>query len=224
MAAPLQQLFDKGSLWLGHKSSATASSAESLACVTTGQTELDQALGGGWLPQRLHEIQLQQFFVGELALVASAMVRATQQQRPIFWLSPPAQPYAPALAQLGHEPTAMQQAQHIVLRPTRVADTLWSAETILHSGQAGVLLIWLEEPSAIAIRRLHLAAAASQAYVFIFSPWQPEDARSYATRLRIHLSRDSVSGHGQVQWQLLKRMGGWPLRLARQPLPKWLGK
>lgn len=223
MSAPLQQLLEKGSLWRGHKGAVNANASASLAYVSTGQVELDQALGGGWLPQRLHEIQLQQFFVGELALVAPAMVQAIQQQRSIFWLAPPAQPYAPALAQLA-EASVMAQAQHIVLRPQRATDTLWSAETILHSGQAGVLMVWLEEPSAIAIRRLHLAAAASQAYVFVFSPWQPEEARSYATRLRIHLSQDSVSGHGQVQWQLLKRMGGWPLRLARQPLPKWPSK
>jgi len=221
MQAPLQQLFDRGSLWLGNQPNHAADQA---SFVTTGQLELDQALGGGWQSQRLHEIQVPQFFVGELALVAPALMRATQQKRPIFWLSPPAVPYAPALAQLPLAESERQQAQHIVLTPSRPADALWAAETILHSGQAGVLLLWAEQPSAIAIRRLHLAAAESGAYVFILSPWQAEEARSYATRLRVHLSQDSVTGNGQVQWQLLKRTGGWPLRLARQALPKWPGK
>ena len=221
MQAQLQQLMDKGSLWLG-RSQGLAAEQNAALLVTTGQPVLDQALGGGWAAARVHELQCAQWFSGELALLAPAIARATACGRPVFWLAPPAIPYPPALAALHQQQAAA--AQHIVVHPHTPADALWSAETILHSGQVAVLLLWAQHLTATEVRRLHLAAAATDAWVFVLTGEQNEEARSYATRLRVHLQPPSVSSGGvlaQVQWQLLKRQGGWPQRLPKQPLPRW---
>ncbi|WP_194756612.1 hypothetical protein [Aliidiomarina indica] len=204
MQAHLQQLIDRGALWQGRQAQSQA-----VTLVSAADSVLDQALGGGWVRSRIHELQVQQSFSGEMALLAPAIKDAATRELAIFWIGPPAIPNAPALASTG------AQSQHIVLTPSDETDALWAAETILHSGQAGVLLLWAKKLSATATRRLHLAASESDAYVFVITGWQPEEARSYGTRLRIHHEQ------GQVQWQILKRHGGWPVRLPRRPLPRW---
>lgn len=200
----LQQLMDRGALWQGRQSDVQES-----VWVSAADPLLDQALGGGWVRSRIHELQVQQHFSGEMALLAPAIKDAIARGLSIFWIAPPAIPNAPALASTG------AASKHIVLTPNDESDALWAAETILHSGQAGVLLLWAKQLSATATRRLHLAASDSDAYVFVITEWQPEEARSYGTRLRIHHEQ------GQVQWQILKRHGGWPVRLPRRALPRW---
>ncbi|RUO23078.1 hypothetical protein CWE08_00025 [Aliidiomarina iranensis] len=237
MQANLQQLMDKGALWKGGAWKNSEPNGERNAFgegsaadfVSTGQPLLDQALGGGWRARRVHELQCEYVFGGELSLLAPAIAEAAKAARPVFWLSPPAIPYAPGIAGMLQQAkvASSQQAQHIVLTPANEADALWAAETILHSGQVGVLLLWADSLSATAVRRLHLAAAETDAWVFVLTGIQNEEARSYATRLRILLLPDkahAITAHaprGQVQWQLLKRHGGWPIRLPRQPLPRW---
>ncbi|TRW48654.1 hypothetical protein FM042_06610 [Aliidiomarina halalkaliphila] len=200
----LQQLMDRGALWQGRQSH-----VQELAWVSAADPLLDQALGGGWVRSRIHELQVQQRFSGEMPLLAPAINNAVARGLSVFWVAPPAIPNAPALASTGAE------SRHIVLTPNDESDALWAAETILYSGQAGVLLLWAKKLSATATRRLHLAASDSDAYVFVITDWQPEEARSYGTRLRIHHEQ------GQVQWQILKRHGGWPVRLPRRALPRW---
>lgn len=241
MQANLQQLIDKGALWRGGewkngdqnngKNGEFGAFGKAAASdyVSTGQPLLDQALGGGWRSQRVHELQCEHIFSGELSLLAPAVMAAASVARPVFWLAPPALPYAPAIAGMLQEAKVAnaENAQHIVLTPASEADTLWAAETILHSGQVGVLLLWADSLSATAVRRLHLAAAETDAWVFVLTGIQNEEARSYATRLRVLLTPDKSHAmaantpRGQVQWQVLKRHGGWPIRLPRQPLPRW---
>lgn len=232
MHAELQQLIERGSLWKGNERPSGAV-AQSNVYASSGQLVLDQALGGGWLRGRVHELQCAHLFSGELSLLAAAIANAAVLARPVFWLAPPAIPYAPALlgmlASAANSPMAAganaAAAQHIVINPAHEADALWAAETILHSGQVAVLLLWAEQLSATAVRRLHLAAAESEAWVFVITGVQNEEARSYTTRLRVHVEpakgSEKVAQLANVQWQLLKRNGGWPLRLPRQPLPRW---
>lgn len=205
MQPQLQQLMASGALWQGHQSQ-----MHDTIRVSTGDALLDQALAGGWIRRRVHELQLPYPFCGEMALLGLVMQDAAQRNMPIFWISPPALPHASALSRMG------KKAQHIVLSPTKTSDALWAAETILHSRQAGALFLWIDNASATAIRRLHLAASESEAYVFVLTTWQPEDARSYGTRLRLH------HAYEYIQWQVLKRHGGWPIRLPRQSLSTWL--
>ncbi|RUO35447.1 hypothetical protein CWE13_10975 [Aliidiomarina shirensis] len=237
MQANLQQLMDKGAVWRGgewknggqNSGQHGASQFSAAEYASTGQPLLDQALGGGWRCQRVHELQCEYAFSGELSLLAPAIMAAASAARPVFWLAPPALPYAPAISGMLQQAdvTNAENAQHIVLTPASEADTLWAAETILHSGQVGVLLLWADSLSTTAVRRLHLAAAETDAWVFVLTGIQNEEARSYATRLRILLTPDKTHAmaasvpRGQVQWQILKRHGGWPIRLPRQPLPRW---
>lgn len=232
MHAELQQLIERGSLWKGNARPGSAGEQADVY-VSSGQRVLDQALGGGWLCGRVHELQCAHLFSGELSLLAPCIAKAAALARPVFWLAPPAIPYAPALqgmlvqqaSSVIEKGSSNRAAQHIVINPANAADALWAAETILHSGQVAVLLLWAEQLSATAVRRLHLAAAESDAWVFVLTGVQNEEARSYATRLRVHVEpahgRDNVAHLANVQWQLLKRNGGWPIRLPRQSLPRW---
>ncbi|MCC5856193.1 MAG: hypothetical protein JJU10_11040 [Idiomarina sp.] len=195
-AQPLRQLMAQGAVWQGYREQ-----AKPLDRVTTGSENLDLCLGGGWAKQRLHEIQTPRPFIGEVALCLPAIGESAQIQRPIFWIAPPALPYPQGLSQ-----ATSAEGQHIVLTPKHMADTLWAAEQILSSGVAGVVLLWASDLSQAACRRLHLAAQSSHALTFVFAGLQSDEARPYASRLRLTPGSSEVS--------VLKRAGGWPVTIC----------
>src|SRR5438105_4752162 len=89
------------------------------------------------------------------------------------WISPPLEPYAPALAAHGANLERM-----LVVRPSgqrenshRIPEALWAFEQTLGSGAGDIALAWAaRNPSPRAIRRLQLAAERGRTLGVLFRP------------------------------------------------------
>ena len=174
--------------------------------VSTGFTELDRELVGGWPRGALTEI-LSPHQGGEaLNLVMPALVRLSRELRWIAWVAPPYLPYAPGLAGRGVELSRL-----LVITPEDERLQLWGLEQALRSGACSAALAWPGQIGTAALRRLQLAAEVGNALAFLFRPEQAAPQSSPAA-LRLHL-RYLAEG---MAVDILKRRGGWavgPLQL-----------
>lgn len=192
--AQVEALVQKGWLWQGQEVPAHKAEQQFLS---SGWAELDTRLGGGWLQGSVNELQVQQPFIGELALLLPLLA---QPQTTALWVNPPAQPYAPGLSY-----QHLELHQQVVVQEPDEKLALWAAEQALQSNAIDTVLIWHTSLSATAVRRLQQAAEAHQKLAFVITPWQQqEEARAYVTRLQLERA-DSLSVG------ILKRRFGWPL-------------
>ena len=154
----LTALLDNPAIWRG-------ASQAPVPAVATGWTELDVVLpGGGWPCGALTELFVDAYGIGELTLLLPALARIAEAGRPQVWIAPPMVPYAPTLADAG-----LDLAQLLVVQPP-VEQQAWTAEECLRVDGCGAVLAWLPALDHRRLRRLQLAAAASGACGFLFSP------------------------------------------------------
>jgi cell division inhibitor SulA len=120
------------------------------------------------------------------------------------WVSPPQEPFAPAL-----------QAHGVALDRVLVVKThlpLWAHEQALKSGAASVALAWLPRASPRAVRRLQLAAEQGRALGVLYRSQRYAGEASPAM-LRL-LLEPQVRGDKQgARVSLIKSRGG-----AREPI------
>ena len=144
----LARLLEHPAIWRGR----SAAPVESLP---TGFGALDPCLpGGGWPRTGLVEILVSRFGVGELYLLFPALAALTRRPlaRWCVWITPPLEPYAPALAAHG---AALER-----MLVVRAPEALWAFEQTLGSGASDIALAWaVRNPSSRAVRRLQLADA-----------------------------------------------------------------
>jgi len=194
-------LLEHPAIWRGR-------SAARITTLGTGWTRLDEALpGGGWPAAGLTEILTARSGLGELRLFIPLLVQLGQQTpaRWVSWISPPFEPYAPALAAAG----VPLERQLVV----RTAEPAWAIEQALDSGGCSLVLGWLNTSisrsiSTPALRRLQLATQRSQTPAVLFRPLA-EARHASPAELRI-VFEPLLDG---VRFQLIKSRGG-----ARQPL------
>ena len=179
--------------------------------VTSGFAALDAALpGGGWPLRTLTELLLPHAGLGELRLLAPALVAVQAGQRSVLLFDPPARPFASAWAALGLD---LQQLYVVQGRaatrgrsagPLPAADVLWALEQALKSGQVGAVLAWLPARlAADALRRLQLAAQAHDGPVFLLRDDAARHKPSPAPlRLQLRAAEPDT-----LRVQLLKRRG-----------------
>src|SRR5216684_1907394 len=117
-----------------------------------------------------------------------------------FWIAPPYEPYAPALAQQGIELTRL-----LVVRPAGATEALWAAEQALGSGVCAAVLLWLQGTDDRWLRRLKLAAETGGALGVLFRPERHRFESSPAS-LRLLLTQ----GEPEARLDLLKVQGGRP--------------
>ena len=162
----------------------------------TGHAALDRELpNNGWPHGGLIELLLQQSGIGELRLLQAAL-HALGDQR-IALLQPPHTPHIAAWRAWGLSPHRL-----LWIRTKRQADALWSAEQVLRNGSCGALLLWQQTLRHESLRRLQLAAQASDTLCWLLRPLSASDIASPAP-LRIAL-RPLAGG---VQLDVLKRRG-----------------
>jgi protein ImuA len=162
----------------------------------TGHAALDRELPNhGWPHGGLIELLLQQSGIGELRLLQAAL-HALGDQR-IALLQPPHTPHIAAWRAWGLSPQRL-----LWIRTKRQADALWSAEQVLRNGSCGALLLWQQTLRHESLRRLQLAAQASDTLCWLLRPLSASDIASPAP-LRIAL-RPLAGG---VQLDVLKRRG-----------------
>ncbi len=189
-----------GAVWRAGQMASASSPVTS-----SGHAALDAELPNhGWPRRGLIELLLPQSGIGELRLLRPAL-QALAGQR-IALLQPPYQPQIATWCEWGLPPE-----QLLWIRTQRHADLLWSAEQILRNGSCGALLLWQGALRTEALRRLQLAAQASDMLCWLLRPLSFADDPSPAP-LRLAL-RPLPGG---VQLDVLKRRGpqcAAPIRL-----------
>ncbi|MBV8032551.1 MAG: translesion DNA synthesis-associated protein ImuA [Betaproteobacteria bacterium] len=201
-SAALQGILQQQPVWRGR------SLAAPLRAIASGYDALDAQLpGAGWPVGALTEILGDREGVGELQVVLPALARLTVSGKRVVWLAPPHLPYAPALAAAG-----VDLANLAVVRAPGRLDALWAAEQCLRAGPCHALLAWLRHARYEELRRLSVAAEASQAFVALFRP-AAAAAESSPAVLRLALE----TGEDGLRASILKRRG--PPAGASFPLP-----
>lgn len=196
-------------LWLGHQLGRSGSHA-----VASGFAALDAELpGGGWPRRVLSELLLPHAGVGEIRLLAPALVAAQCAGRLVMVFDPPAALSATALSRLGLDLDELL----VVNTRSRVvpgSDSLWALEQALKSGHVGAVVAWLPPRlRAERLRRLQLAAHNHDGVAFVLRE-AAAAARPTASPLRLGLQ---AGGADRLQLRILKRRGPpleMPLQLA----------
>jgi hypothetical protein len=164
----------------------------------TGIPPLDDCLpGGGWPRSGLIEILTERVGSGELYLLLPLLVALTRrpQARWCTWVTPPHEPYAPALARHG-----LMLEKMLMVRTTQV---LWAFEQALGSGASDIALAWPKRLIARDTRRLQLAAERGRALGVLFREQRVAREASHAA-LRMQVEQ----GDAGIRLRLLKSRGG----------------
>jgi hypothetical protein len=191
----LQELLAHPSVWRGRSRAAVET-------LSTGFAALDAGLpGGGWPRHGLVEVLTPQPGVGELYLLLPVLAGLSRAApgRWCTWVSPPHEPYAPALESHG---VALDR-----MLVVRTHLPLWAHEQALRSGACGMALAWLPRASPRAIRRLQLAAEQGRALGVLFRSQQFAHLASPAM-LRVVLEPVKEPGRHGARVTLIKSRGG----------------
>jgi protein ImuA len=165
--------------------------------IPTSHAALDRELpNGGWPTSSLIELLLQQPGIGEMRLLRPALATIAKQRR-IALVQPPHLPQAAAWSAWG------LTLQHLLwIKTVRNADALWSAEQILRNGSCGALLFWQTHVRPESLRRLHLAAQATDIVFWMMRPLATaQDASPAPLRLALR------PAHAGLAIDVVKRRG-----------------
>ena len=179
------------------------------AVTASGHAALDRELpNGGWPHSALIELLLHQSGCGEMRLLQPALLQIARQRR-IVLLQPP---HLPQLA--AWEDAGLASEKLLWIKTARSVDALWSAEQVLRNGSCGALLMWQSHIRGEALRRLHLAAQASDTLLWMIRPLSAAHESSPSPlRLSLQPARNGV------EIQLLKRKGPQHEHAFYLPLP-----
>lgn len=134
--------------------------------IPSGFAALDGQLpGGGWPTHSLTELLMAQEGLYEWRLLGPALPSLMASAGRVYLVTPPRQPHAGGLAQLGLAPDQVVW----IHAPTSV-DRLWATEQIVKSDPAGAVLAWLPQARPEQVRRLQIHAQSCDAPVFVFRP------------------------------------------------------
>jgi protein ImuA len=152
----------------------------------------------------LVELLVQQPGIGEMRLLKPAL--SEMSRRPIALLQAPHIPNALAFSYLG-----LPMNKLIRLRAPKTADALWCAERVLHAKSCGALVFWQQHIRAEALRRLHLAAQATETLLVLVRPLAAaQDASPATLRLAVR------PADGGLVVDVVKRRG--PTRTEKLPV------
>jgi hypothetical protein len=168
------------------------------AAIASGYPALDAALPGrGWPKGALAEVLLQREGIGEIRLTLPALARVQTERRDVVWISPPYQPYAPALAAAG-----IDLSRFYVVACRTPQDALWAFEQSLRAPECGAAFAWLATQDERVLRRLQVAARDGRTWGTL---WRRPGVRggALAAPLRLALSRQE----GRLAVRVLKRRG-----------------
>jgi protein ImuA len=160
--------------------------------------------GGGWPLAALTELLLPHAGVGELQLVSPAIAACMSDSRQALLIGSPHRLYGPALPALHWH---LQQL--LLIEADDNADRLWAAEQALKCPAIGALMVWLPRVRVDQLRRLHLAAMASETLVFVLRPLASRDESSPAPlRIACQATFDgNTSDRRHLELDIVKRRG-----------------
>ena len=126
---------------------------------TSGIDGLDELLpAGGWPKSGLVEVIVPNEYTDVMSLLMPALVRISQQGRWIAMVTPPCQARTRLFADTDLNPVRVLQ-----VNPHPGRSALWTAESMLQSGNCGVVLAWPNCNTELMDKRLQKAAASGKA-------------------------------------------------------------
>jgi cell division inhibitor SulA len=194
MPTALQEILEHPAIWRGNQYARVA-----FESIPTGFKHLDAQLpGGGWPRAALTEILVDQQGIGEFSLLMPALTRLSQEKNWIALVAPPHIPYAPAWVNKG-----IDLSKVVVISTTTEQEKAWAAERCLRSSACSAVILWADEQTHRAYRRLQLAAETGKNWGVVFGPsHQARHASGAALRLKLE------SAQGQLKIHLIKCRGG----------------
>ncbi|MBV1919934.1 MAG: translesion DNA synthesis-associated protein ImuA [Pseudomonadales bacterium] len=197
----LQDVLQHPSIWRASDARQQESCAQQTQRhIPTGFFQLDKELPlHGWPKNELSEWLSPQWGIGELQLLSPALAQLSQQQRWIVWVSPPWQPYGPALVQQG-----VNISNVLLIYAKSDNEKLWAMETCLQSGACSMVLGWPNNVRPQQIKRLHLAARKGNSWCLLM---RHSDHAQHASPAPLRIMARVASAH--IELQLIKRRGSW---------------
>lgn len=204
MSAIIESLQAKQWLWQGKQLPSGYNYS-----IDTGFDLLNQKLNGGWPRHGVVELQCQMLAIGEVRLLLPSLTQLAQSQSQnqyqseqlIFWVSPPAQINAHALATTG-----LPLSNMLIANDISQSDSFWLTEQALSSGCCAMVILWCESINVAQAKRLQFAAKQGGCLGFVIRPFSDvEQSLPVAARMRI-------SPHPQgLSIDIRKRLGGYPV-------------
>lgn len=178
--------------------------------LSTGFTDLDNALGiGGWPQGATTELLINNTSISGIDLLLPTLSTLSRSARWLVLISPPHIPYAPALAAYG-----VDLSRLLIIQPHTEKDRLWATEQALKSGSCSLVISWEETLTGKYLRRLQLAAKEGQCWHIQFrSQHAGEQTSPAALRLKLSFS------HQNIQVTIIKQRQSWSGKTLYLPLP-----
>lgn len=137
--------------------------------LSTGISQLDQALSGGFPQGRLIELYPQRTGRSEVGILLGALAQCKR----VVWVLNPEHPMIPY--QEGLKSAGLDLSRQLFAVPATPRDAFWSVEQALLSGECDAIVAWLPPLSARedfrAMARLQLAAAQGRVTLFVIRPF-----------------------------------------------------
>jgi hypothetical protein len=190
----LNYLKSKQLVWHGNRVKSA------LPVASSGFSELDLALGGGFPEQGVVDIH-SPVGIGELRLLLPCLqARQQNSQKLLAFIAAPMQLNSEMLAEYG-----LPLSQILLIQPDTIQQALWSAEQCLKSGCCQAVLLWHQNLEMHQAKRLQLAAEQGQALQILLRS-QADTNLSLPLTLALTLGAHPAG----LNVQITKRKGGWP--------------
>lgn len=170
------------------------------SCNSTGFTELDHELQGGFPEQGVIDID-SPMGIGELRLLLpNLLTRQQASERLLVFIAPPSQVNSEMLLEFG-----FKLEQILIIQPNTQQQALWSAEQCAKSGCCDSILLWHQDLEIHQVKRLQLAAQQGDT-LHIMVRQNKQVSLSLPVTLGMKLR-----AHPQgLKVQVTKCKGGWP--------------
>jgi len=144
---------------------------ETSLIVPTGVDGLDELLPcGGWPKSGLVEIIVSDVYTDFMSLLMPALVRFSRQGRWIAMVAPPCQARARLFGDVGAD-AGIDPLKVLQVNPHPGRSALWTAESMLQSGDCSVVLAWPNCNTELMDKRLQNAAASGKVSLCPHHQW-----------------------------------------------------
>ncbi len=198
----LQDVLKRTDIWQASQKSVKNQS------ITTVNNRLDELLHlSGWPLNRLSEILIERFGIGEMQLILPSVAKIMQNKGWLFLIEPPFMPYAPAWLKAGIDIDKIR-----IIKSCEEKDYLWAAEQIIANQANACCLFWppKDHLSNKVLKRLQLAAEKGCQLNFVFRSIAASRQSSPASlRLIVNKYHSKKNNELNLAIKVVKQSGGW---------------
>lgn len=190
----LQALKDRQ---LVHKGSDSSSLERRV--VSSGYSDFDQRLDGGWPAYGVVELSPENTGIGELRLLEPVLSNLAILRPLQAWVGVPACLMPSYL-------TSASRERGLIISPPDRKQTCWVVEQLLLSGCCSSVVCWMNELSPAQAKRLQVAAKESQTLLFLI-----RSSFSLSQSLPVSMRLQLETHDSGLKVSVIKRQNAWPL-------------